>query len=53
MKIVKISEEIKEQDITIKKMMTMKLINSLSSLFETYLIILSQKAKDKNKLHNL
>lgn len=49
-KIVKILEEIKELDIYIKEMVIIKLMNGLDSLFKTYLIILSQKAKDNNKL---
>lgn len=53
MKIIKILEEIKELDITIEKIVTIKLINGLYSLFETYLIMLSQKARYNNKLPNL
>lgn len=52
-KIVKILKKIKELDITIEKIVTIKLINSLGSLFEIYLTILSQKAKNNNKLLNL
>lgn len=40
-KIVKILEKIKKLDITIKKMVTIKLMNNLSSLFEIYLTLLS------------
>lgn len=52
-KIVKILKKIKELDITIEKIITIKLINGLGSLFEIYLTILSQKAKNNNKLLNL
>lgn len=31
----------------------MKLMNSFGNLFEIYLIILSQKTRNDNKLHNL
>ena len=34
-------------------MITIKLMNDLGSLFETYLTILSQKARDENKQPNL
>lgn len=53
MKIVKILKEIKELDITIEKIVTIKLINGLYSLFETYLTMLSQKTRYNNKLPNL
>ena len=53
MKIVKILKEIKELDITMEEMVTIKLINSLGSLFETYLIMLSQKARNNNKRSDL
>ena len=53
MKIVKILEEIKELDINIEEMGTIKLMNGMGSSFETYLTILSQKARDKIKLPNL
>lgn len=53
MKIVKILEEIKKLDITIEKMVTIKLINGLANLFDTNLIMLSQKARDNNKLPDL
>ena len=52
-KIVKILEEIKELDITMEEMVTIKLMNSLGSSFETYLTMLSQKARDDNKLLDL
>lgn len=52
-KIIKIIEEIKELDITIEEMIAIKLINDLSSLFETFLTILNQKARDNNKLLDL
>lgn len=51
--IVKILKEIKKLDINIREMVTIKLMNGLGSSFKTYLIMLSQKAKDKNKLLNL
>lgn len=53
MKIVKILEKFKKLDITIKEMITIKPMNDLGSLFETYLIILSQKARNDNKLPDL
>ena len=53
MKIIKILEEIKELDITMEEMVTIKLMNGLGSLFEIYLIILNQKIRDNNKLPNL
>ena len=53
MKIVKILEKIKELDITMEEMVNIKLMNGLGSLFETYLTMLSQKARDENKLPNL
>lgn len=52
-KIVNILEKIKKLDITIEKMLTIKLINSLYSFFKTYLTMLSQKDKNDNKLPNL
>ncbi len=52
-KIVKILEEIKELDIIMEEMVTIKLMNGLGSLFEIYLIMLSRKAKDDNKLPDL
>ena len=52
-KIIKILEEIQELDIIIEKIVTIKLMNNLGSLFETYLIILSQKTRDNNKLLDL
>ena len=52
-KIVKILEEIKELDINMEEMVTIKLMNGLDSSFETYLTMLSQKARDENKLPNL
>lgn len=36
-----------------KKIITIKLINGLGNLFETYLTMLSQKVKNKNKFSNL
>ena len=36
-----------------EEIITIKLINSLGSLFDTYLTMLSQKARDDNKLPNL
>lgn len=36
-----------------KKMVTIKLMNGLDSIFEIYLTILSQKTRDENKLPNL
>lgn len=36
-----------------EKMVTIKLINALSSLFKTYFIMLSQKARDDNKFPDL
>ena len=53
MKIVKILEEIKELDIIIEEIITIKLINSLGSLCKIYFIMLNQKARDDNKLYNL
>lgn len=53
MKIVKIQKEIKELNISIEEIVTIKLMNVLDSLFKTYLIILNQKAGDDNKLPNL
>ena len=53
MKVVKILEEIKELDITMEEMVTIKLMNGLGSSFETYLTMLSQKARDDNKLPDL
>lgn len=41
MKIVNILKEIKELDITMEKIVTIKLINKLGSLFEIYLTMLS------------
>ena len=52
-KIVKILEEIKELDISMEEMVTIKLMNGLGSSFETYLTMLSQKARDDNKLPDL
>lgn len=52
-KIVKILEKIKAFDIIIKEMVTIKLMNSLSDLFKIYLIMLCQKAINKNKSSNL
>ena len=52
-KVVKILEEIKELDITMEEMVTIKLMNGLGSSFETYLTMLSQKARDDNKLPDL
>ena len=40
-KIVKILEEIKELDITMEEMVTIKLMKGLGSSFETYLTMLS------------
>lgn len=53
MKIVKIQKEIKELNISIEEIVTIKLMNVLDSLFKTYLIILNQKAGNDNKLPNL
>lgn len=53
MKIVKILKEIKELNITIEKIVIIKLMNDLGSLFEIYLTMLSQKTEDNNKLSNL
>ena len=53
MKIVKILEEIKELDINMEEMVTIKLMNDLGGSFETYLTMLSQKARDENKLPDL
>ena len=53
MKIVKILEEIKELDITMEEIVTIKLMNALGSLFEAYLTMLTQKARDENKLPDL
>ena len=53
MRIVKILEEIKELDINMEEMVTIKLMNGLGSSFETYLTMLSQKARDENKLPDL
>ena len=50
---MKTLEEIKELDITMEDMVTMKLINGLGSSFEIYLTMLSQKARDDNKLPDL
>lgn len=52
-KTVKMLEKIKEWNISIKKMVTIKLINGLSNSFEDYLIILNKKARNNNKLPNL
>ena len=52
-KIVKILEEIKELDITIEEMATIKLMNGLGGSFEIYLAMLSQKVSEDNKLPNL
>ena len=52
-KIVKILKEIKELDITMEEMVTTKLMNGLGSSFDTYLTMLSQKARDDNKLPDL
>lgn len=41
MKIIKILEKIKELDITIEKMVTIKPVNGLGSSFEIYFIMLS------------
>ncbi len=49
-KIIKIVEEINELDISIEKIVTIKLMNRLGGSFETYLTMLSQKARDDNKL---
>lgn len=48
MKIVKILEKIKELEFTMEEMLTSKLMNGLGSSFETYLTMLSQKARDEN-----
>lgn len=52
-KIVKIVEEIKELDIIVEEIVTIKLMKGLGSLFKTYLIMQNQKAKDDNKRSNL
>ena len=52
-KIIKILKEIKELDITMEKMVTIKPMNGLGSLFKIYLTMLSQKARNDNKLPNL
>lgn len=52
-RIVKILDKIKELDITMKEIITIKLINSFSSLFNTYFTILSQKTGNENKLSDL
>ena len=52
-KIVKILEEIKELDIIIEEMVTIKLIYGLGSSFKTYVTMLSQKTRDDNKLPDL
>lgn len=46
--IVKILKKIKKLDINIEEIIAIKLINGLDSLFETYFIMLSQKARNKN-----
>lgn len=53
MKIVKILKKIKKLDITIEKMVTIKLINNLSYLSKIYFIILSQNVRNNNKFFNL
>lgn len=53
MKIIKILEKIKKLNIAIKEMVIIKLIKSFKSLFKTYLNMLSQKARDNNKLSNV
>lgn len=53
MKIIKILKEIRKLDITIEEIITIKLINGLDSLFEIYLTMLNQKAKNDNKITNL
>ena len=52
-KIIKILEEIKELNIIMEEMITIKLISGLGSLFKTYLTMLSQKTRNDNKLSNL
>lgn len=49
----KSQKKLKKLDITIEKIITIKLMNGLDSLFKTYLIMLNQKAKDENKLYDL
>lgn len=53
MKIFKILDEIKKLDINIEEIIIIKQINCLVSSFETYLIILSQRTRNENKLPNL
>lgn len=52
-RIDKILDKFKGLDITIEEIITIKLLNSFGRLFETYLTILIQKAKDKYKLPDI
>ena len=49
-KIIKILGKIKESDINIEEIVTIKLMNNWGSSFETHLTILNPKAKYENKI---
>lgn len=53
MKIIKILEKIKKLNITMEKMVIIKLINCLSNLSKIHLIILYQKTRNENIFFNL
>ena len=46
-------EDIKKQNITMKKYVTIKVINFLDFDFETYIIMLNEQTRKKNKLSDL
>ncbi len=46
-------EDIKKQNITMKKYVTIKVINFLDFNFETYIIMLNEQTRKKNKLSDL
>jgi hypothetical protein len=48
-----ILKEIKNQEITIEEYVTIKIINFMSSEFDTYMIILNDRARKKKKLSDL
>ena len=48
-----ILKEIKNLKIDIKKYVTIKIINFISSDFETYVIVLNEQARKKKKLSDL
>lgn len=52
-KINKIQEEIKDLEITLEDYITIKVLNGLGEKFETWVTLLSQKARDDSKLPSL